>query len=182
MWEPEHQGMTAAPKLHSLLELHRRDCPMSRTSRGSQEPAKTHRPRGTGGGGTILVRRMSQDERRRSGTAGPGGVDSTPEGVAPLTGEGALGRWRAPNRQQRPDAEPGYGVNLNGCRAGGITTHSRGVCVREIKPRDVWEGPSGKAAAANRTREIRPSGMRGEHTETWTGREDCLNHPLCQYK
>ena len=37
----------------------------------------------------------------------------------------------------------------------------RGVCRRVLKPRVIWEGPLGKAAAANRTREIRPSGMRG---------------------
>jgi len=45
--------------------------------------------------------------------------------------------------------------------------HPRGVCGRVLKPRDVWEGPLGKAAAANRTREIRPSGMRGGLTEPW---------------
>ena len=44
--------------------------------------------------------------------------------------------------------------------------HPRGVCGRVLKPRDVWEGPLGKAAAANRTREIRPSGMRGGLAET----------------
>ena len=38
----------------------------------------------------------------------------------------------------------------------------RGVCRRVLKLRLVWEGSLGKAAtAANRTREIRPSGMRG---------------------
>ena len=31
-----------------------------------------------------------------------------------------------------------------------------------------WEGHWGKAIAANRIREIRPSGMRGGLTETWT--------------
>ena len=53
-------------------------------------------------------------------------------------------------------------------RAGGITTQPRGVCRRVLKPRDAWEGPSGKAATANRTRGIRTSGMRGGLTETWT--------------
>lgn len=43
----------------------------------------------------------------------------------------------------------------------------RGVCGRALKPRVFWEGPLGIAAAANRTREIRPSGMRGGLTETW---------------
>ena len=39
--------------------------------------------------------------------------------------------------------------------------HPRGVCRRVLKLRGAWEGPLGKAAAANRTREIRLSGMRG---------------------
>ncbi len=34
--------------------------------------------------------------------------------------------------------------------------HLRGVCRRALKPQDAWEDPLGKAAAANRTREIRP--------------------------
>ncbi len=38
----------------------------------------------------------------------------------------------------------------------------RGVCRRVFKLQLVWEGSLGKlATAANRTREIRPSGMRG---------------------
>ncbi len=45
--------------------------------------------------------------------------------------------------------------------------HPRGVCRRVLKLRGVWEGPLGKAAAANRTREIRLSGMRGGLAETW---------------
>ena len=40
--------------------------------------------------------------------------------------------------------------------------------MRELKLQAKWEGSSGKVAtAANRTREIRPSGMRGGLTETW---------------
>ncbi len=46
--------------------------------------------------------------------------------------------------------------------------HPRGVCRRVLKLRGAWEGPPGKAAAANRTREIRLSGMRGGLVETWT--------------
>ena len=39
---------------------------------------------------------------------------------------------------------------------------TRGVCKRVLKLRLAWEGSLGKlATAANRTREIRPSGMRG---------------------
>ena len=40
--------------------------------------------------------------------------------------------------------------------------------MRELKLQTKWEGASGKVAtAANRTREIRPSGMRGGLAETW---------------
>ena len=91
--------------------------------------------------------------------------------VAPVSGKEALGKWRAPNRKHRLDSDPGSGVNLKGCRAGGITMQPRGVCERALEPRDDWEGPSGKAAAANRTREIRLSGMRGGLAETWTMEE-----------
>ncbi len=45
--------------------------------------------------------------------------------------------------------------------------YPRGVCRRVLKLRGAWEGPLGKAAAANRTREIRLSGMRGGLAETW---------------
>ncbi len=44
--------------------------------------------------------------------------------------------------------------------------HPRGVCRRVLELQGAWEGPLGKAAAANRTREIRPSGMRGGLAET----------------
>jgi len=67
----------------------------------------------------------------------------------------------------RLDAEPDRGGKFLCCRAGAITSHPRGVCGRELKPRDDWEGPLGKAAAANRIREIRLSGMRGGPVETW---------------
>ncbi len=134
---------------------------------GSQQPAKTHRPRGTRGGGRDLVRRMSQYERRRQGNACPGGVDTAPARVAPSTGKGALGKWRA-SRQATIGVgrRPSLDVKLRRCRAGGITTQLRGVCRRVLEPRAVWEGPPGKAAAANRTREIRLSGMRGGPGET----------------
>ncbi len=45
--------------------------------------------------------------------------------------------------------------------------HPRGVCRRVLELQGAWEGPLGKAAAANRTREIRLSGMRGGLAETW---------------
>jgi hypothetical protein len=93
-------------------------------------------------------------------------LDTTRRRVTPASGKEALGTWRAPYRKHRLDAVPGSGENLTGCRAGGITTHPRGVYGRAFKLRDAWEGPSGIAAAANRTREIRPSGMRGGLAET----------------
>jgi hypothetical protein len=92
--------------------------------------------------------------------------DTTLTRLIPASGEGALGKWRAPNRKHRLDTDPGNGDNLTGCRAGGITALPRGVRERALEPRAAWEGPSGKAAAANRTREIRPSGMRGGLAET----------------
>ena len=66
----------------------------------------------------------------------------------------------------RLDTAPDCGVQSLRCRAGGISMHSRGVCERALEPRDVGEGPLGNATAANRTREIRPSGMRGGPGET----------------
>lgn len=58
---------------------------------------------------------------------------------------------------------------LTGCRrAVGITSQPRGVREQALEPRTVWEGPTGKATAANRAREIRPSGMRGGLVETWS--------------
>ena len=67
----------------------------------------------------------------------------------------------------RPDAEPGSGVNVDGCRAGDITMPSRGVCRQVLKLRGAREGSLGEAAGANWTREIRLSGMRGGLAETW---------------
>lgn len=66
------------------------------------------------------------------------------------------------------DIEPDHTVLIWSRRAVGITRQSRGVCGQALEPRAGWEGPAGKAAAANRTREIRLSGMRGGLTETWS--------------
>ncbi len=86
--------------------------------------------------------------------------------ITPLSGKGALGKWRALTRITVRTLGRVSGVNL-GCRAGDITCMPRGVCRQVLKPRAAWEGSPGKAAAANRTREIRPSGMRGGLAETW---------------
>ena len=48
--------------------------------------------------GRRSVLRMSQYERRRRGNARPGGADTALEEVTPPTGKGALGKWRAPDR------------------------------------------------------------------------------------
>ena len=63
--------------------------------------------------------------------------------VTPVSGKGALGQWRASDRQHHLDTEPGRGDNLKGRRAGGITRHPRGVYEQAFKPRDGWEGPLG---------------------------------------
>ena len=57
------------------------------------------------------------------------------------------------------------GGNLEGVEPE-IKPGSRGVCGRVLKSRIEWEGSRGYAAAANRTRESRPSGMRGGLAET----------------
>lgn len=44
---------------------------------------------------------------------------------------------------------------------------SRGGCGRALELRVAREGPLGTATTANRTRESRPSGMRGGLVETW---------------
>ena len=86
-------------------------------------------------------------------------LNVSPREVTPASGEGALGKWRVSSRTIIDGNDQRH-------RAGGITMLSRGVCKRVLKPRAVWEDPSGIAAAANRTREIRPSGMRGGLAES----------------
>lgn len=112
------------------------------------------------------VRRMSQYERRRPGNAGRGDARHLPAaGNARLWQRGsrqAAGDWTA----LRLDVEPGSASSRPNRRAGGITRRLRGVRGQALEPRVAREGPSGKAAAANRTRETRPSGMRGGLVET----------------
>ena len=60
-----------------------------------------------------------------------------------------------------PGLRAGHECHLPGCRAEDITTASRGGCRRVLKPRMPMGRFLGEiATAANRTREIRPSGMR----------------------
>jgi len=92
--------------------------------------------------------------------------DITPKEVTPSMGKEALGKWRALDVDNVQTQCWNSIVKPRQCRAGDITIYSRGVCRRVLKPWGMREGPPGKAAAANRTREIRPSGMRGGLTET----------------
>ena len=67
------------------------------------------------------------------------------------------------------DFEPEVSVVCTGCRAKDITMTSMGVCRRVLKPR-MYMGRFFReklATAANRTREIRPYGMRRGLTEPW---------------
>ncbi len=98
----------------------------------------------TVGGERHLVRRMSQYERQRRGNARPGGLEVAPEEVTPLTGKGALGKWRASDGDIARTLSRTSDVNRRWCRAGGITFHPRGVCERALEPPGVWEGPLGK--------------------------------------
>ena len=82
-------------------------------------------------------------------------------------GKGALGKWWALTMIAARTLSRLSGGYLVRCRAGDITCMPRGVCRQVLKLRTAWEGSPGKAAAANRTREIRPSGMRGGLAETW---------------
>ena len=105
------------------------------------------------------VGRMSQYEQRRSGNAGRGGARRLPEpGNACLRRRGSR-QVAGGMARLRLDTEPGCASPRQHRRAEGITRRPRGVCGQALEPRVAREGPSGKAAAANRTREIRPSGM-----------------------
>jgi hypothetical protein len=120
-------------------------------------------------GGRERVGRMSPYERRGPGNAGRGDARRLP-------GSGNAWPRQRGSRQVAGDvpgmcldAEPGSTWTLRRRRrAEGITGPTRGGCGQALKPLAAREGPSGKAAAANRTRESRPSGMRGGLVETWS--------------
>ena len=93
-------------------------------------------------------------------------LDMTPQEVTPYAGKEALGKWRA-------------GVRNTDQTLCWKTVETQRTVEFEIKPLDQGAyvgkhlsfGLNGKvlrghAIAANRTREIRPSGMRGGLTET----------------
>ena len=113
--------------------------------------------------------RMSQYERRRPGNAGRGGARRLPVTGNTRAGKKGLSVGGGRYHEHVPGPlEPDNTVLTRCRRAVGITSHPRGVREQALEPRAVWEGPTGKAAAANRTREIRPSGMRGGLVETWS--------------
>ena len=108
--------------------------------------------------------------------------------VTPVSGKEALGKWRAPHRKHRLDSVPGNGDNLTRCRAGGITTHPRGVYGRAFKLRDVGEGPAGTCCcrqpdSGNPTVRDERGGLRKR--ELWQNEEPaaqpkgCKSETLC---
>ena len=121
----------------------------------------------TVGGKRHLDLRMSQYEQRWWGNARLCGLEAVAHGVMPQGCEGALGKWRASYGDIVQTLSWANDDKRQRGRAEGITVGGRGVRERALEPHCLWEGPSGIAAAANRTREIRPSGMRGGPGETW---------------
>ncbi len=126
---------------------------------GLAATCKDPSPRGTRGGGRNSVLRMSQYERRRRGNARRSGPETAAGGVAPQRRKGALGKWRASYGGIVQTLNWVNGVERQRGRAGGITADGRGVCERALEPHCPREGPSGIAAAANRTRYVVSSFM-----------------------
>jgi len=107
-----------------------------------------------------LAWRMSLSERRRRGNAlreDPG--DPRRWGNTPAAQRGSrhlAGSRSPPDRAQTRVTGSPEGTS----RAAEQTTPARGVCAPALEFRLLWEGTWGQARAANRTREIRPSGMK----------------------
>jgi hypothetical protein len=112
-----------------------------------------------------LVGRMSQYEQRRLGNASRGDGQRLPEPGNACLGQRGSRSVAGDTRGLCLDFVPASTV-LTCRRARGITRHPRGVRGQALELRGVREGLLGKAAAANRTREIRLSGMRGGLVET----------------
>ena len=112
-----------------------------------------------------MVRRMSPYEQRRTGNAVLDGDKSSPrQWLAEAKGLSAHG-GQPPSHLR--DCEPSPGRGENGCRVGSITRGEIGACVSALNPvTGIVEGqprtyPDGLCImVANRTREIRPSGMK----------------------
>jgi hypothetical protein len=122
----------------------------------------------TGGGERGVVRRMSQYERRRSGNADRGDARRLPAwSNSPLRAK-VLSVGGGRHGEPHPGFDPACGVpSCSGVELG-IKPSVVGVYASErlSHPAD-GKGPWGNATAANRTRETRPSGMRGRPGETW---------------
>jgi hypothetical protein len=153
-----HRGVGVRAPMQGL-QRERREGPSP--SRDWRQPAKTPCPRETEGPGRDLVWRMSQYERRPRGNALAGGLRGHPRRGNAWPGQRGsrhlAGMHRVPGRDTAPD------------RAGQDTGHvepsgkprESGVYVRQrlrfgARGKTRW----GHARAANRTREIRPSGMK----------------------
>jgi hypothetical protein len=115
-------------------------------------------------GRRVVVWRMSLYERGRAGNAAPGSQEVTHAAEA-RGGKGALGTWWATNGGHRGDTVPNDGDIPLSCRASGITRGHDEVCVSALYSSFHGEDPLGTGPlglgtmVANRTREIRPSGM-----------------------
>jgi hypothetical protein len=86
--------------------------------------------------------------------------------VTPSRCKGALGKWRAQERLTVWTQSRNYGVLVVVRRAGDITSSSGAYASARLSSLRPGKILRGHAAAANRTREIRPSGMRGGLAET----------------
>jgi hypothetical protein len=86
--------------------------------------------------------------------------------VIPSWCKGALGKWRAQERLTVRTQSRNYGVSVVARRAGDITSSSGAYASARLSSLRPGKILRGHAAAANRTREIRPSGMRGGLAET----------------
>ena len=95
--------------------------------------------------------------------------DAIPCEVTPQRGEGALGAWRTPMITPVGTQSPKSLVKVVSLSSG-RANRSCPECMRAaLKSRHFREGSSVKVArVANRTREIRPSGMRSEARRTVT--------------
>jgi hypothetical protein len=115
-------------------------------------------------GRRVVVWRMSPDERGRAGNAAPGSQEVTHAAEA-RGGKGALGTWWATNGGHQRDSVPYEGDDPSSCRARGIIRGPVEARESALYSPFCEEGPLGtgplglSTMVANRTREIRPSGI-----------------------
>ncbi len=139
---------------------------------GVRQPAKTFVSSGSTERKRRQVRRMSWYERRWRGNSGLScGKRNSRKGNA-LKGRRGSRQAAGTQRKHVPDMKDWIiRANLTGkFIEPTVKPWNRGVYAgKRLNLRYYREGPWGKAAAANRTREIRPSGMRGglRKREAW---------------